>query len=1026
MITDSSLLEAIQEICDRLSERTATLFLGAGINANVKDGDNAPFPLGNGLAKWLAEDLLEDPNLTRTLPEVAEMARYRVGEPEVNRYIYDRFSRFKPGVGHLALVQLPWDVIYTTNYDLFAEEAAKLLSEVAAGPIRPVCSIHTDLSSFTEDDILYYKLHGSVDVANTEEGRLILTREDYRHYGLHRKPLFKRLERDLLSRTFLFVGYSLSDSNFKDILQDCRDELEGKTFPNSFAVLHDFSSAEETFWRGKYNIQLLKADADEFLSALKETWIQQDRSVVPFESRSTREYLQVDRVTRFSKVSDSFYRVRQGECTGPSNAELFFRGAEPSWADIRAEIAPKRDTYYSLLDAMFPELAEPDLPPSAYLVTGAAGTGKTTLLLTMAYDLAEEFTVLAHVAGTPLDTRLLNPVVDNDNPARIIVVVRHAADYLPALDRFMEESRRRSLAVTLLLEERRNQWNVASQRAKRGLAPAEFELGPLSASEIRSILDALQEHDALGKLTETSRTYQEKHFTRVATKELLVALRELTSQSSFDEIVRDEYARIPSEAAKKAYTYVAALGQLNLPVRYEILMHLLDLRADQLRSEIFTPGEGVLISGEESGSSRHNAGFNLRARHTIIASIIFAQVAADDESKYRIINELLSQLDPGFPEDRRVLEAIVRGRELVDTIASNETRRAIYERLENILPNSSYVLQHRSILERRLNNPRQAVRYARRALSLNRGDPTLATTLGFALELEARSADHLRQQALLSEATQLFDEVIKRDPKDPYGYIGKATIIRQSAQNENDHERRKLLQANELSLLEEAYEATEESNLIANALAQARNQMGDTNDAVDIVRAGLMAHPTDNRLRDLWIRLEVEKGHPDEALRIAEEGVIVDPTSWRMQRHIARLKRTLGEHLDAVVGHYEAAIRHHRADISLLVELGAYLFINRRYSQANQAFAQARDLAMDSLERRKFRELWTDSEDNRVVFSGRVNSIHGSRAWAMAIPENFEAFFWRTRPELSALREGDPVAFYVKFNAYGPSAFILT
>ena len=33
MITDSSLLGAIQEICDRLKERDATLFMGAGINA---------------------------------------------------------------------------------------------------------------------------------------------------------------------------------------------------------------------------------------------------------------------------------------------------------------------------------------------------------------------------------------------------------------------------------------------------------------------------------------------------------------------------------------------------------------------------------------------------------------------------------------------------------------------------------------------------------------------------------------------------------------------------------------------------------------------------------------------------------------------------------------------------------------------------------------------------------------------------------------------------------------------------------
>jgi hypothetical protein len=184
-------------------------------------------------------------------------------------YLYEEFLRYRPATAHLALVQLPWDVIYTTNYDLLIEEAASLIPSQAAGVIRPLSSTGTDLSTFTEDDILYYKLHGSVDAANTVEGRLILTREDYRHYELLRKPLFKRLERDLLSRTFVFVGYSLRDSNFKDILQDCRDELGSKTLPASYAVLRDFSNVEETFWLEKYNIKLLNGDADEFLSTLK-------------------------------------------------------------------------------------------------------------------------------------------------------------------------------------------------------------------------------------------------------------------------------------------------------------------------------------------------------------------------------------------------------------------------------------------------------------------------------------------------------------------------------------------------------------------------------------------------------------------------------------------------------------------------------------------------------------------------------------------------------------------------------------
>src|SRR5712691_9231873 len=148
----------------------------------------------------------------------------------------------------------------------------------------------------------------------------------------------------------------------------------------SFAVRSHFTEVEETFWREKYNIQLIQADADIFLNYIKETWISQNRPILSFEARRSREYLQVDQATHFPKIAESFYQVRPMDCTGPSDAKLFFRGAEPSWGNIREKIAPPRDAYWPLLETLFPELGEPNLPPSLHLVTGAAGTGKTTLI----------------------------------------------------------------------------------------------------------------------------------------------------------------------------------------------------------------------------------------------------------------------------------------------------------------------------------------------------------------------------------------------------------------------------------------------------------------------------------------------------------------------------------------------------------------------------------------------------------------------------------------------------------------------
>ena len=83
-----------------------------------------------------------------SLDDGTEMARFRLGLKVVNDYIFEKFSAFKPGAAHLALVQLPWDAIYTTNYDLLVETASQNPAITAAGMIRQVFSAEENLSSF--------------------------------------------------------------------------------------------------------------------------------------------------------------------------------------------------------------------------------------------------------------------------------------------------------------------------------------------------------------------------------------------------------------------------------------------------------------------------------------------------------------------------------------------------------------------------------------------------------------------------------------------------------------------------------------------------------------------------------------------------------------------------------------------------------------------------------------------------------------------------------------------------------------
>lgn len=1027
MSQEKNKFSAIEIICEKLSERNAVLFLGAGINAGVKNEKGGLFPLSQELSDQIARDLLGDENLNLTLDEATEMARYKLGKEEVNNYLYRLFSSYRPGTAHLTLVQLPWDVIYTTNFDLLVESAAENASITPAGNIKVVCSLKTELAQFKEEDIIYYKLHGSIDLANTKDGKLILTKEDYRHYLSYRKTLFKRLERDLLNRTFVFIGYALRDPNFRAILEDCRDILGTETLPLSFAVRNKILDVEKIFWKEKYNIQLIEADGSKFLLDLNKTWIAQERTVIPLESRRIKKYMQIDDTTRLPKIGESFYAVRPKDCSGPSNPKLFFRGAEPSWGDIREKIAPNRDIYWVIFEALFPDLVSPHKPPSAYLITGSAGTGKTTLINTLVFDLANEFNIpiLIHIPGTPLELNLLGPLVDKKDPKRIIIIIKYAAESLSSIESFLDEAKKKSFPVTLILEERKNQWIVAIASKRSRLTLPEFELLTLSHNEIQNILDSLKKYDLLGKLTGSNREEQIAHFTSLADKDLLVALRELTTDGTFDEIIKDEFNKIPSKKAKLAYIYVSALSQLDLAIRYETLVHILELDYSQLRTDIFRPTEGVLISGEESGSSRHNIGFRIRTRHPIIASIIFSTQAPDDETKFEIINNILSHLDAGYSEDKRLFFELTRRRDLVKTLESPEKRRAVYERLHEIMPDNQYVLQHRSILEKELNNPKLAVKFAQESLKYDRDNQTLLNTLGLAFEFEARSTtEPLKWKSLIQSASKIFNKNIQKTPTDPYGYIGQVYIMRQHIKKETDSEKKSLLYAEALSYLEEAYEATQESSIIASELAIQRKALGDRASAIDILNKALNKKRNDIRLRDILIRFLFDDDLK-EAIRLAQEGIRLNPTAWRFQRHIARIKKLQGEPIDAVKGFYEAAIRHQKGDINLLVELGAFLFMNKKYFEANEIFNQARQLQITGYEKHKIREIWTDTEDDKIIFSGKVKAIEGAAAFAIAIPENFEAFFFKTTANLLELKKNDPIKFWVGFNAWGAVAKII-
>jgi len=1019
--------DIFEHICGRLQERRASLFLGAGINRDSKSADGTPFPLGEDLAAMLCRDILGDAELALTLDEAAEYCRQKVGASELNRYLFDVLSAYDPGRCHMLLTKLPWDTIFTTNFDLLLEKACEADPGLLGG-LQRITSVEADLSAFSEDDTLYYKLHGSIDLANTDAGRLILTKEDYRTYLQLRQPLFRRLSTDIQSRAFVFIGYSLRDPNFRLVLEDCRNAIESGVLPLSYAVRPGHRSGEAEFWKDKYNLRLLDCTAEDFLDELASTWAGSSYQVTPLEDRALYELVAADEVTSFPKVADCYYRVLPDRCTGASSPADFFRGAEATWADIRDEIAQPRDAMWSLLEAMFGELDDPELPASAYLVDGFAGTGKTHVLRSLAFLIARDFgnPVMVHIPGTPLDVEHLRSLIESNAGKRVVVLVHNGAELCEELIHYHKCAVRGKLPITILIEERTNQWETAMMRCHSRFAPETFGLGALSSSEIENVLDDLTRHGALGALEGSDRATQIDHFDEVAHKELLVALREITSGQKFDRIVMDEFDSIPSDLAKEAYEYVAAVGQVDLFIRYNTLAHLLGCDFQKLTEAVFKQTKGILLSSEFIGRTRHTIGYKLRVRHPVIASVVFDTAAPTDKDKYDILSFIIESLDCGYREDKSLLDELVRRRELVGTFEHPDYKRAIYDRLAEALPNNAYVAQHRSILERELGDDEAALRFAREAVRLNPHNRAIKNTLGFALAGASRlQPDSTASKAMAMEATSLFKAESSSAHSSGYGHLGLAQMRRQEFEAEKDPDRRRALMLEALALAEAAREEIDRPKLVDGEIALLKSELGDRGDAIKMLRTTLAADPSVTRIRELLVKFLVEDGEFDEALTVTQAGLRYAPTDWRLRRHAARLLDWTGASVGAVREHYDAALRSNRGSVALVVELGGFLFRRAEYSDAKSCFAQANDIAQSASEKNRVRCRWLDDSGRKRVFSGTVSKLSGGGAFARAIPENFEAFFWRGHGIHDDLAAGDAVEFNVGFNARGARAVVI-
>jgi hypothetical protein len=196
-----------------LEQGDAAVFVGAGLSRPSGYVD------WRGLLREIARDLGLDVDRETDLIAVAQ---YHVntegGRARLDQLIMEEFTKdTKPSGVHNLLARLPVKTVWTTNYDKLIEEAYRSL-----GKRVDVKTVSGKIAvTLPRRDVVLYKMHGDVE----DPGNAVLTKEDYETYQHGRQAFSTTLEADLLTKTFLFLGFSFTDPNLDYVLARIRGLL---------------------------------------------------------------------------------------------------------------------------------------------------------------------------------------------------------------------------------------------------------------------------------------------------------------------------------------------------------------------------------------------------------------------------------------------------------------------------------------------------------------------------------------------------------------------------------------------------------------------------------------------------------------------------------------------------------------------------------------------------------------------------------------------------------------------------------
>lgn len=750
----SSAVMDLAEFVRRTDVEQSVLLLGAG--ASVPCGGQTGVELARDLCDTLSSGQIESDELA----EAASLLEERYGRQALVEALSVKLEPLRPDGPTISLVSLPWQRIYTTNFDQVIERACQ-----EAERSFEVIRSNRDFTKLDSGRLEVLKIHGCItrDRALGHRDSMVLTESDYQEFDNQREALFAKLLFELHTKDVLIIGQSLKDRHLRDLIDEVAKRAKRQNTSNRIRTLIYSSDPARLRLISERGLEAASGSIAAFIDAV----MRSGKSSEASKPRSARGTLPNLLLPRTEKIANSINK--------PADAPRMFNGSSASWADIESGYTFARTIENLHADAL-------EKGDYTYLtILGAGGVGKTTAARRILYRLHKAgFDVYEHVTEFPFTHEPWLEVASSAKAGNrpVFLLVDEASKHLSGLNRLVAELDRESNSyLRIVCTAHLSAW---TQRAVSGLlrkSGREETLKILQKQDVRNLVDLIRTQSDIGKLVDPqfagmSRSNQINAVHTQCEADMFVALKYCFPGDGIDEIILKEYRDL-SEDVQEVYKVAALLGATYAMPSRQLILDVVGYSWEEI-PVILKQSRGVLT--ERLVNAKEGI-YTWSTRHPIISQVLVRFKYTDQDELYYAYRRIVATLNSAMLLDRNIIPSICNNDYGIGRIKDAYKRIELYELLcEKTSLGAPWHKLISNWMDLDLDKASLAIRRAENTIGIDSPIQRYKVRLNLVRSAQYRRLGTDDYIALILEAEDVAREGLEKWPDNKYSYLSLVDV----------------------------------------------------------------------------------------------------------------------------------------------------------------------------------------------------------------------------------------------------------